>query len=180
MSKVWRIHVWQIYIDSKLEVKNSFFRSNSATHGVARLLKFYFTTRDHPLSKPHSPWPAGVGGPWNLKNHWISPNLPGALIETDSITTTVRVLQCHLYQKIGVEYSPLPMIVVVSHCYLSQSSSRISPLDLVISMTQNHVPVSHEASFDHLTRIFFRVHTLCKVSIITINHYVPIFTILRF
>ena len=33
------------------------------------------TTRDHPRSKPHGPKPAGVGGPWNLKNHWISPSL---------------------------------------------------------------------------------------------------------
>ena len=33
------------------------------------------TTRDHPRSKPHGPEPAGVGGPWNLKNHWISPTL---------------------------------------------------------------------------------------------------------
>ena len=32
------------------------------------------------------------------------------LIQTDSSTTTIRVLQCHLYQKIGVEFSPLAMI----------------------------------------------------------------------
>ena len=29
---------------------------------------FYLTTRDRPLSKPHGPWPAGVGGPWNPKS----------------------------------------------------------------------------------------------------------------
>ena len=33
------------------------------------------TTEDHPRSKPHGPGPAGVGRPWNLKNHWISPSL---------------------------------------------------------------------------------------------------------
>ena len=33
------------------------------------------TTRDHPRSKPHGPGPAGVGGPCNLKNHWISPSV---------------------------------------------------------------------------------------------------------
>ena len=35
----------------------------------------YLTTKDHPRSKPRSPWSAGVGGPWNLKNHWIFPKL---------------------------------------------------------------------------------------------------------
>ena len=29
----------------------------------------------HPRSKPHGPWPTGVGGPCNLKNHWISPSI---------------------------------------------------------------------------------------------------------
>ena len=33
------------------------------------------TTRDHPWSKQHGPRPTVVGGPWNLKNHWISPSL---------------------------------------------------------------------------------------------------------
>ena len=47
----------------KVGGKNLFFRSNFATHGVARLLTFYFTTRDRPLSEPYIPWSAGVGGP---------------------------------------------------------------------------------------------------------------------
>ena len=38
-------------------------RYSSVTHGLATLLTFYFTTRDRPLSKPHGPWPAEVGGP---------------------------------------------------------------------------------------------------------------------
>ena len=48
--------------DEKLEVKISFL-SYFATQGVARLLTFYFTTKDRPFSKPHGPWPAGIGGP---------------------------------------------------------------------------------------------------------------------
>ena len=43
----------------KVEGKKQFFRSYFATHGVARLLTFYFTIRDRPLSKPHSPWSVG-------------------------------------------------------------------------------------------------------------------------
>ena len=49
-----------------------FHRSSSGTHWLAKLLVFYFTISDRPLSKPHGPWPAGVGGPWNPK----SLNLP--------------------------------------------------------------------------------------------------------
>ena len=29
------------------------------------------TTKDRPRLKPNSPCPAGVGGQWNYKNHWI-------------------------------------------------------------------------------------------------------------
>ena len=38
-------------------------RHGNVTHGLAKLLTFYFTARDRPLSKPHGPWSAGVGGP---------------------------------------------------------------------------------------------------------------------
>ena len=51
----------------------------------------YLTTGDHHRSKPDGPEPAGVGGPWNLKNHWISPSLrftctsvPTATLNQDS------------------------------------------------------------------------------------------------
>ena len=62
---------------AKLDRKNCFLpptlnRSSSVKHGLAKLLTFYFTARDCPLSKPHGPWPTGVGGPWNPK--WL--NLP--------------------------------------------------------------------------------------------------------
>ena len=33
---------------------------------------WHFTTRDQPSSKPHCPWPTGIGGSWNKK----SLNLP--------------------------------------------------------------------------------------------------------
>ena len=33
------------------------------------------TTRDHLRPKPHGPESTGVGGSWNLQNHWISPSL---------------------------------------------------------------------------------------------------------
>ena len=59
----------------KVGRENRFFSYNFAKHGLAKVLIIYLITRDHPRSKPHSPWPAGVGGPWNLKNHWISPTL---------------------------------------------------------------------------------------------------------
>ena len=64
-------------LDRRLKVqgKKQSFRSSSVKHGLAKLLIFYFTTRDRPLSKPHGPWPAGVGGPWNPKHHWIPPTL---------------------------------------------------------------------------------------------------------
>ena len=51
------------------------FYYNFAKHGLAKLLIIHSITKDHPRSKLHSPWPVGVGGPWNLKNHWISPRL---------------------------------------------------------------------------------------------------------
>ena len=54
--------------------KPVFSMSNIATQGVARLFPFYLSTRDRPLSKPYGPWPTGVGGPRNTKNHWISPS----------------------------------------------------------------------------------------------------------
>jgi len=54
--------------------KPVFSMSNIATQGVAGLLPFYLSTRDRPLSKPYGPWPTGVGGPRNTKNHWISPS----------------------------------------------------------------------------------------------------------
>jgi len=57
----------------KLDRKNSFLpptlnRCSSVEHGPAKLLTFYFTARDRPLSKPHGPWPAGFGEPWNPKS----------------------------------------------------------------------------------------------------------------
>jgi len=75
VSKVWRLLVWRNKTDEKLDVKISFFGCNFAKHELAKLLTIYMTTRDHPRSKPHGPGPAGVGGPWNLKNHSISPRL---------------------------------------------------------------------------------------------------------
>ena len=39
----------------KIRGKNQFFRSGSVTHGLAKLLIFYLTSRDRPLSKPHGP-----------------------------------------------------------------------------------------------------------------------------
>ena len=52
----------------------TFHRSSSVTAGLAKLLIFYFTSRDRPLSKPHDPWPIEVDGPWNPKllNHPLS------------------------------------------------------------------------------------------------------------
>ena len=34
----------------------------------------YLTTKDHP-NRNHTVADTGVGGPWNLKNHWICPRL---------------------------------------------------------------------------------------------------------
>ena len=66
--------VWRNKTEEKLDIKISFFfRYNFAKHELAKLLTIYMTTRDHPRSKPHGPGPTGVGGLWNLKNHWISP-----------------------------------------------------------------------------------------------------------
>ena len=48
MSKIWRVHVYQNRIDRKMEVKKQFFLSNFAKQVVARVLTFYFTTRDRP------------------------------------------------------------------------------------------------------------------------------------
>jgi len=59
----------------------TFQPSRSVKHGLAKLLIFYLqlifyvTTRDRPLSKPHGPWPPGVGGPWNPKNRDFEPCL---------------------------------------------------------------------------------------------------------
>ena len=58
---------------AKLDRKNWFLpptlnRSSSVEHGLAKLLTFYFTARGRPLSKPHGPWPAGFGDPWNPKS----------------------------------------------------------------------------------------------------------------
>ena len=47
---------------------------NFAKHGLEKLLIIYSTTKVHPRLNPNSPWPAVVGGQWNLKNHWISPS----------------------------------------------------------------------------------------------------------
>ena len=58
VSKVWRLLVWLIKTDQKLDVKTSFF----------------VVIKDHPRTIQHSPLPAGVSGQWNLKNHWISPS----------------------------------------------------------------------------------------------------------
>ena len=33
--------------------KNNFVQFSSVKHGLAKLLTFYFTTRDRPLLKPH-------------------------------------------------------------------------------------------------------------------------------
>ena len=55
-----------------------FFRCNFTKNGLAKFLIIYFITKGHPgipRSKPHSPWPAGVGGSWNLKHHGIFPSL---------------------------------------------------------------------------------------------------------
>ena len=66
------------------------------------------TTRDHSRSKPHGPGPAGVGGPWNLKNHWISSSLRFLRI---SITTENNPIYRHefilnqLYNKFEI-YDP--------------------------------------------------------------------------
>ena len=56
----------------KLFLAQTLHRSSSVTHELAKLLTFYFTTRDRPWSKSHGPWPSGIGGPWNPK----SLNLP--------------------------------------------------------------------------------------------------------
>ena len=47
----------------KVRGKKQFFRSSSVKNGLAKLLTFYFTAKDRPLSKPRGPWPTGVGGP---------------------------------------------------------------------------------------------------------------------
>ena len=72
LSKVWRVHVWQNYNEKNWFWRPIFHRSYSVTQGVVKLLTRDFTTKDHPLLKPHSPWPAGVGSPRNPK----SLNLP--------------------------------------------------------------------------------------------------------
>ena len=50
----------------------TFHRCSSVTDGLAKLWTFDLETRDRSLSKPHDPWPTGVGGPWNSKSF----NLP--------------------------------------------------------------------------------------------------------
>jgi len=53
---------------AKLDRKNWFLpptlnRSSSVKHGLAKPLTLHLTARDRPPSKPHGPWPSGVGGP---------------------------------------------------------------------------------------------------------------------
>ena len=55
--------------------ENQFFRYYFVKHWLAKLLIIYLTTRDHLRPKPHVPESTGVGGSWNLQNHWISPSL---------------------------------------------------------------------------------------------------------
>jgi len=68
---VWRVHVWQNYnkktvFDVQLLIMPIW--SYSVTPGIAKLLTSDFTTSDHPLLKPDSTRPAGVGGPRNAKS----------------------------------------------------------------------------------------------------------------
>ena len=52
------------------------------------------STWGHPWSKPRSPLPAGVGGPWNLKNHGIS----SSLCNIDYIILVrIKLSNCDLY-----------------------------------------------------------------------------------
>ena len=49
---------WSVVIQSRVKsLESPYFRSHSATQGVAKLLTRDWTTTDHSLLKPHSPWP---------------------------------------------------------------------------------------------------------------------------
>ena len=56
----------------EIRLENYFIRNNFAKHELAKFLINNLSTRDYTRSKSHVTWPK-VGGPWNLKNHWISP-----------------------------------------------------------------------------------------------------------
>ena len=83
VSKVCRVLMRRNYIDEKSEVKTSIFGQISPNldspnfwHVIWQLgTILYFLKVGVNLLKPHNHWPAGVGGSWNPKNHWISPNL---------------------------------------------------------------------------------------------------------
>ena len=73
------------------------FRSNYADKGFAKLWIVYFISGNHLLLKSHTPWPVGVGGPWNSKNHWISRKLNLAymiLWESDRSSIVVTIFVC--------------------------------------------------------------------------------------
>ena len=81
VSKVCRVLMRRNYIDEKSEVKTSIFGQISPNldspnfwHVIWQLgTILYFLKVGVNLLKPHNHWPAGVGGSWNPKNHWISP-----------------------------------------------------------------------------------------------------------
>ena len=47
----------------KLFLPQTLNRSSSVKHELAKLLTFYFTAKNRPLSKSHGLWSTGVGGP---------------------------------------------------------------------------------------------------------------------
>ena len=54
LSKVWRPLVCRSFLPPTF-LPPTFHRSSSVTHGLAKILTFYFGTKDRPLSKPHGP-----------------------------------------------------------------------------------------------------------------------------
>ena len=46
----------------------TYHRSIFVTNEIPKNKSSDWETTDHPFSKPHSPWPAGVGGPWNQES----------------------------------------------------------------------------------------------------------------
>ena len=73
-------------------------------------------TRDRSLTKPQGPWPAGVGGRWNPKNHWISLTLYSRAAWNSSITAVQFefVIQHRKYAKEKAK-SVLELIVENGH-----------------------------------------------------------------
>ena len=148
----------------KFAVKKQFFPSSSVKHGLAKHLIFYFTTRDCPLSKPHGPWPAAVGGPWNPE----SLNLP-----YDNVFQSFILIIISIQRNLGVDVMAQLMSSMIFHWITSLNYSSHANTIETFTLIRNWLLQVHLLNLRKTFQIteFWNMKRLLKMSklVVTIS-----------